>query len=88
MPENPIESGAAAGSAGTPVAGLTTVRRAPRYRAFFFTGVLLGLMAGGLAGALAGATATGSAIVLSAVVGGLLGGWLGAFLAVLLDRAR
>jgi hypothetical protein len=88
VPENPIEPGEAAGSAGTPVTGLTTVRRAPRYRAFFFTGVLLGLTAGGLAAALVGATATGSVIVLSAVVGGLLGGWLGALLAVLLDRAR
>lgn len=86
MPETPTESREPPSSAGTPVAGLTTTRRAPRYRAFALTGVVLGLLAGVLLAGLAGAAATASPIVLAGVVGGLLGALLGALVAVLLDR--
>lgn len=87
MPETPIEPSEPPSSAETPVAGLTTTRHAPRYRAFAFTGVVLGLLAGGLIAVLARDVLT-SAMPLSAVVGGLLGGLLGALVAVLLDRPQ
>lgn len=88
MPETPIEPREPPSATGTPVAGLTTVRHAPRYRAFALTGVVLGLLVGAGGALLFGADrgAAGPAVVLVAVVCGVLGGWLGALVAVLLDR--
>ena len=69
------------------MAGVTAVRRTPRYRAFALTGVILGVLAGSVVAALVGGGAA-AAILVSAVACGLVGGWLGALVAVLLDRDR
>lgn len=86
-----------------PVAGLTPVRRAPRYGRFIFIGVLLGTIIGAAAAWWAGRDnqaadagtgflsildGQGSAVFLTACTGAVVGALIGALLAIGLDRVR
>lgn len=86
-----------------PVAGLTPVRRAPRYGRFIFIGVLLGTTIGTVlawwvgrdnrsadagTGFLSIFDGQGSAVFLTACTGAVTGALIGALVAIGLDRAR
>lgn len=69
----------------TPVADVARVRRAPRYRAFVWTGVLLGVLVALVRFAVVGTGHVGAAL-LGLVVAAGVGALLGTLVAVLADR--